>query len=35
MAVDNSWQNRPQESPAKRYITGGAGDAVGILLGIV
>jgi len=31
MAVGNSWQYRPQESPAKRYIHGGAGDAVGIL----
>jgi hypothetical protein len=27
MAVDNSWQYRPHESPAKRYITCGAVDA--------
>jgi hypothetical protein len=31
MAVDNSWQCRPHDIPAKRYITGSAGDAVGIL----
>jgi hypothetical protein len=35
MAIDNSWQYRPQESPAKCYITGGAGDAGGILRGLV
>jgi hypothetical protein len=31
MAVDNSWQYRPQESPANLRINEGAGDAVGIL----
>src|SRR5688500_8732219 len=30
-AVDTSRQDRPQESPPKRYITGSAGDAVGTL----
>jgi len=29
MAVDNSWQYRPQESPANRYIQDRAGDAGG------
>jgi hypothetical protein len=33
MAIYNSWQHRPQESPANRRINEGAGDAVGILLG--
>jgi hypothetical protein len=33
-AVDNSWQDRPPKSPGKRYITDGAGDAVGSLLGV-
>ena len=32
-AVDNSWQDRPQESPANRRINEGAGDAVGISRG--
>ena len=31
MAVDNSCQYRPQESPANRRIIAGAGDAVGTL----
>ena len=31
MAVDNSWQYRPQESPANNHIIDDAGDAVGIL----
>jgi hypothetical protein len=31
MAVDNSWQYRPQESPANRRINEGAIDAVGTL----
>jgi len=30
-AIDNQQQYRPRENPAKRYITGGAGDAGGIL----
>jgi hypothetical protein len=33
MAVDNSWQHRTQESPAKLHIMGGAGDAGGTLRG--
>jgi hypothetical protein len=32
-AGDNQQQCRPQESPANRYITGSAGDAVGTLQG--
>jgi hypothetical protein len=35
MAVDNSWQYRPQESPANSRINEGTGDAVGILMGLV
>jgi hypothetical protein len=31
MAVDNSWQYRPHDIPAKRYIAGGGVDAGGIL----
>jgi hypothetical protein len=31
MMGDNQQQYRPRESPAKRYITGGAVDAVGTL----
>jgi hypothetical protein len=31
MAVDNSWQYRPRESPAYSQITRGAGDAGGLL----
>jgi hypothetical protein len=34
MAVDNSWQYQPQESPANGRITKGAGDAGGILLDV-
>jgi hypothetical protein len=33
MAVDHPQQYRPEESPANRCITGGAGDAVGIYQG--
>jgi hypothetical protein len=31
MAVDNSWQYRPQESPANGHIEDSAGDEVGTL----
>jgi hypothetical protein len=34
MAVDNSWQYRPQESPANGRNTSGAVDAVGISLDV-
>jgi hypothetical protein len=32
-AVDDSWQYRPQETPANSHIQDGAGDAVGTLRG--
>jgi hypothetical protein len=35
MAVEKSWQYRPQESPAKHHITGGAGDAGDTLRGVL
>ena len=35
MAVDNSWQYRPQENPAKHHITGGADDAGGTFVTLI
>jgi hypothetical protein len=35
LAVDNQQQYRPRESPAKRYIMGGAVDAGGTLRGVL